>query len=161
MESASVKQKTKNWAKGKGLTSSVVPRLRHEPGGSAWNSPQGQGTGDRAPPLTLSPKSSRELRRAAVGCFSYIPQPRAQGWVLGRDSGCTCWIRHRPRVQESSPGPAARRGVGPASSWGGAAGARGGRNEVGGGEWQFRAQKRGCGANPYFLFHPGCLSACC
>lgn len=113
-----------------------------------------------APPRTLSPKAaspaSRELQRAAVGCFPYIPQPKAQGWVPGRVSGCTCWIRSSQRRpgKQSLAGPAASCGVGRASSWGGAPGAKW-RLEQGGAWWFGVQKKQGREANPDFLSHPG------
>lgn len=139
MEPASVKQKTKNWAKGKGPTSSIVLGADTNPEGVPGTVHRGraQRAGHRGPGTSADPLAQVQLPPPAesfgeqlLDASPTFHSPGHKAGCLGRDSGCTCWIRRRPRVQESSPGLAARRGVGPASSWGGAAGPPGGRNEV-------------------------------
>lgn len=63
-------------------------------------------TGDLAPLRTLSPKSrfASQQRASGSSCWMFLLRSTAQGTGLGRDSGCTCWIRS----SQQSPGKLAR-----------------------------------------------------
>lgn len=130
MEPARVKQKTENLTKGKGPASSAVPgrrpkRLR----GTECRDRAHRGP---APPRTLSPKSrfASQQRASESSWWTFLSHSTAQGTGLGRDSGCTCWIRNSPQ----SPGKLARAGSQPQSGpgqllgWG--PGAKRGWNKV-------------------------------
>lgn len=96
MESASVKPKTENWTKGKGSTGSVVPGLRHEPRGSAWNSPQGQGTGHRAPGTSAYPLAQVQLPQPAESFGEQLLDASPTFHSPGHKAGCWAGIQAVP-----------------------------------------------------------------